>query len=84
VKRLLRAVAAGIVALVLLYPVSCAGGEFEPVDTCETVMGFTLPGFEYRGSEEYKVYVVPLGGSVLAAVAAWWLAGRRRRTTWRS
>jgi hypothetical protein len=84
VKRLFLAVVAGIVALLLLYPVSCAGGEFEPVNTCENVTGFTLPDFEYRGSEEYKVYVVPFGGSVLAAVAAWWFAGRRRGTTSRS
>ncbi|HYX79419.1 MAG TPA: hypothetical protein VE976_02295 [Actinomycetota bacterium] len=80
-RRLLLAVAAAIVALVLLYPVSCAGGEFESVNTCETVTGLTLPGFAYRANEEYKVYVVPIGGAIAAAWASWWLAGRRRLTS---
>jgi hypothetical protein len=84
VRRVLLAIAAAIVALVLLYPVECAGGEFEPVNTCENVTGLTLPGFSYRGDEEYRIYIVPLAGMAVAAAAACWLAGRRRPTTSRS
>jgi hypothetical protein len=78
VTRLLLAIAAAIVALVLLYPVSCVGGEFEPVHTCENVMGLALPGFSYRGNDEYTIYLVPLAGMAVAAVATWRLTGRRR------
>jgi hypothetical protein len=77
VKRLLLAAAAAIVALVLLYPVSCVGGEFEPVKTCENVAGLTLPGFSYRGNEEYRIYLVPLAGMALASIVVWRLTGHR-------
>lgn len=83
-RRVILAIAAAIVALVLLYPVECAGGESEPVNVCENVMGLTLPGFSYRGEDEYKVYVVPLVGMVVTALAVWRLTGRRRPTTSRS
>ena len=82
--RVLLSIAAALVALVLLYPVVCAGGEFEPVNTCENVMGFTLPGFTYRGDDEYRIYVVPLVGMAVASFAVWRLAGRGRAATSRS
>ena len=82
--RVVMTIAAAAVALVLLYPVQCVGGEFEPVNTCENVMGLTLPGFTYRGDDEYTIYLVPLAGMVVAGFLVWRLMGPRRPPTSRS
>ena len=61
-EGLLLAIAAAIVALVLLSPVSCAGRRVRADERCENVMGLALPGSSYRGNDEYTIYLVPLAG----------------------
>jgi hypothetical protein len=82
VRRIVLSVAAGLLALVLTYPVVCSGGEFQALDRCENVLGFSLPGFTFRAPEEgWKAFLVPFAATLLAAAAAWWIS---RRATSRS
>jgi hypothetical protein len=69
---------AGLVVLVLTYPVICAGGEFEPLNRCQNLVGLRLPGFSYASGEEYRIYVFPLACAVFVSAIVWRLAGRRR------
>ena len=77
-RRIILSIAAGIVALVLLYPVVCASSSDDPLNHCQNVMGLTLPGFTYRSPDEWKIYVVPLSGVAAASFLVWRLTGRRR------
>jgi hypothetical protein len=74
IPRIALSLGTAFVALVLTYPVVCAGGEFEPVNRCSNIMGLALPGFAYRGDDEYRIYVVPLAVAVLAFLAVWRVA----------
>jgi hypothetical protein len=80
VRTVLLAVLAAIVVFVLLYPVICAGGEFESVNRCQNAFGLRLPGFSYRGGQEFRIYIVPIAGAVLAFLATWRLLSRPRET----
>ena len=73
-----------VVVFALLYPVQCTSGEFDPVNTCENVMGLTLPGYTYRGDDEVTIYLVPLAGMAFAGFLVWRLMGPRRPPTSRS
>jgi hypothetical protein len=77
-RRIILAIAAGIVALVLLYPVECSSSSDDPVNHCQSVLGVSLPGFSYRSPDEWRIYVVPLAGVASASFLAWRLTGRRR------
>jgi hypothetical protein len=81
VRTILLAALAAIVVFVLLYPVICAGGEFEPVNRCQNLVGLRLPGFSYRGGQEFRIYIAPTAGAVLAFLATWRLLGRPRETS---
>jgi hypothetical protein len=83
-RKFALALGAAILALVLTYPVVCAGGEFELLNRCENLLGLHLPGFSYAGGEEYRIYVFPLACAGVAFGAVWWLVGRSRALTSRS
>jgi hypothetical protein len=79
-RKVLLPVFAAIVVFVVLYPVICAGGEFEPVNRCQNLFGLRLPGFSYRGGQEFRIYIVPTAGAALAFLATWRWLGRPRET----
>jgi hypothetical protein len=85
VRRVPLPFLAVIVVFVLLYPVICAGGEFEPVNRCQNLFGLRLPGFSYREGQEFRIYIVPTAGAALAFLATWrWLGRPRGPATSRS
>jgi hypothetical protein len=70
-RRTIAAVLVAIAAFVVLMPVACTTGEGEPSARCETLGGWSLPGFE-GASTGWTAYVVPLVVAVVVFVVVRW------------
>jgi hypothetical protein len=66
-RRTIVALFVAVGAFAVLMPVSCVSGEAEPSAHCETVLGWTLPGFE-GGSTGWTAYLVPSAAAVAVFV----------------
>ena len=66
--RILVAVACALGVLVLLLPLVCGTGEGDKLQTCETILGWSLPGFEAEQGS-LTPYLLPAGASLLVLVA---------------
>lgn len=57
----------GLITFVALIPVACLRGEGNPEARCQTLAGWTLPGFEGT-STAWTAYIVPRIGALLVVM----------------